>query len=111
MTQRAIGFWPALLTTLVATGNAWAQERPWEWGGGMHPMGWMWGAWGIGMMLMVLVFCARHPPPALRARGDQPGRVRGEEAGSELMSRKLDSPPSSCRCEPASTWIWTSGGG
>ena len=22
----------------------------------MHPMGWMWGAWGIGMMLMMLVF-------------------------------------------------------
>ena len=56
MTQRAIGFWPALLTTLVATGNAWAQERPWEWGGGMHPMGWMWGAWGIGMMLLMLAF-------------------------------------------------------
>ena len=22
----------------------------------MHPMGWMWGAWGVGMMLMMLVF-------------------------------------------------------
>lgn len=21
-----------------------------------HPMGWMWGAWGIGMMLMMVVF-------------------------------------------------------
>jgi putative membrane protein len=22
----------------------------------MHPMSWMWGAWGLGMMLMMLVF-------------------------------------------------------
>ena len=33
-----------------------AQERTWEWHGGMHPMWWMWSAWGIGMMLMMLVF-------------------------------------------------------
>ncbi len=56
MTQRWIGGWLALLTTWLAPGNTWAQERPWEWGWGMHPMGWMWGAWGIGMMLMMLVF-------------------------------------------------------
>ena len=24
--------------------------------GGMHPMWWMWHAWGLGMMLMMLVF-------------------------------------------------------
>ena len=30
-----------------------AQERIWEWWWGMHPM---WGAWGLGMMLMMLVF-------------------------------------------------------
>ena len=30
---------------------AWAQERPYDWG--MH---YMWGATGIGMMLMMLVF-------------------------------------------------------
>ncbi len=30
---------------------AWAQERPYDWG--MH---YMWGPWGIGMMLMMLVF-------------------------------------------------------
>jgi putative membrane protein len=35
---------------------AWAQERIPDWGWGMHPMPWMWGAWGIGMMLMMLVF-------------------------------------------------------
>jgi putative membrane protein len=36
--------WPALAA---------AQDRPYEWGSGMHPM---WGIWGIGMMLMMLVF-------------------------------------------------------
>ena len=29
------------------------QERAWEWGWGMHPM---WGVWGLGMTLMMLVF-------------------------------------------------------
>jgi putative membrane protein len=33
-----------------------AQERPWEWPGGGHPMMFMWGAWGIGMMVMMLLF-------------------------------------------------------
>ncbi len=32
--------------------TAWAQERPYEYWG-MH---YMWGPWGIGMMLMMLVF-------------------------------------------------------
>ncbi len=31
---------------------AWAQQRPYEYWG-MHPFG---GAWGIGMMLMMLIF-------------------------------------------------------
>ena len=35
---------------------AYAQERPYEWGWGMHPMWWMGGAWGIGMMFMMLLF-------------------------------------------------------
>ena len=33
-----------------------AQERPYDWGWGMHPMGWMGGMWGIGMMFMMLLF-------------------------------------------------------
>lgn len=33
---------------------AFAQERPYDWGWGMHPM--MWGAWGFGMMLMMILF-------------------------------------------------------
>ena len=36
--------------------TTWAQERPYYWGWGMHPMWWIGGAWGIGMMLMMLVF-------------------------------------------------------
>ena len=35
---------------------AWGQERSYEWRWGMHPM--MWGAWGIGMMFMMMLFCA-----------------------------------------------------
>ncbi len=31
------------------------QARPWE-GWGMHPMGWMGGMWGMGMMFMMLLF-------------------------------------------------------
>jgi putative membrane protein len=35
-------------------GEAWAQQPAYEWG--THPMWWMWGAWGIGMMLIMLLF-------------------------------------------------------
>lgn len=35
---------------------AWAQERPFERGWGMHPMWGVWGVWGIGMMLMMVIF-------------------------------------------------------
>lgn len=41
------------LVPLLGPAVAAAQERTYEWGGGMHPM---WGVWGIGMMLMMLVF-------------------------------------------------------
>jgi putative membrane protein len=51
MTQAARAFigittwlWPALAA---------AQDRPYGWGPGMHPM---WGVWGIGMMFVMLVF-------------------------------------------------------
>jgi len=47
--QRAlVGIMTWLWPSLAA-----AQDRPYEWGWGMHPM---WGVWGIGMMLMMLVF-------------------------------------------------------
>ncbi len=44
-----------LVAAVSAPGSAWAQERGSDWGWGMHPS-WMWGAWGLGMMLMMLVF-------------------------------------------------------
>jgi putative membrane protein len=35
--------------------SAWAQDRG-DWSSGMHPMSWMWGGWGLAMMIMMLVF-------------------------------------------------------
>jgi putative membrane protein len=32
----------------------WVQGQPSEWGWGMHPM--WWGAWGFGMMIMMILF-------------------------------------------------------
>lgn len=37
--------------------SAWAQDRG-DWSWGMHPMSWMWGGWGLAMMIMMLVFWA-----------------------------------------------------
>jgi hypothetical protein len=45
-----------LVAVAGAPGSAWAQERGADWGWGMHPMSWMWGAWRLGMILMMLVF-------------------------------------------------------
>jgi putative membrane protein len=44
--------WAAGLSPAAAL----AQERPYDWGWGMHPM--MWGAWGFGMMLTMVLFWA-----------------------------------------------------
>ena len=44
---------PALFAWTIP-GLIWAQDRPYEWGWGMHPM--MWGAWGFGMMFMMVLF-------------------------------------------------------
>ena len=46
----------AIMTTLVVPAPVFAQERPYDWGWGMHPMGWMGGMWGMGMMFMMLLF-------------------------------------------------------
>jgi putative membrane protein len=56
--SRRVVYWSlgALIAVSLANGAAWAQERTWEWSWGMHPMSWMWGVWGAGMMLMMLVF-------------------------------------------------------
>ena len=44
------------LAGAMTPASAWAQERGGDWSWGMHPMSWMWGAWGLGMMVMMLVF-------------------------------------------------------
>ena len=46
----------SIMTSWFAPAAAWAQERTYEWGWGMHPMWGLWGVWGIAMMLMMLVF-------------------------------------------------------
>jgi putative membrane protein len=46
----------ALMAGWFTPGTVMAQERVYEWGWGMHPTSWMWGAWGIGMGLLMLVF-------------------------------------------------------
>ena len=45
----------AVALTLLAPAPVLAQGRTWEWDG-MHPMLFMWGAGGLVMMLMMLVF-------------------------------------------------------
>ena len=35
-------------------GAPFAQGGPYDWGWGTHPM--MWGAWGFGMMIMMILF-------------------------------------------------------
>lgn len=43
----------ALIISWLLPGAAWAGERYYERGWGMHPM--WWGAWGFGMMLVMLL--------------------------------------------------------
>lgn len=45
-------FLMALITGWLTPSAVLAQEWAYEWGRGMHPM--WWGAWGIGMMIMLL---------------------------------------------------------
>src|SRR4029453_19548453 len=54
--RRRGGFVGALAGTLVAPSSVLAQGRAWEWDWNMHPMMFMWGAGGLVMMLMMLVF-------------------------------------------------------
>lgn len=44
------------LAPWVGATAAWAQDRTYEWQWRMHPMSWMWGAWGVFMMLGMLLF-------------------------------------------------------
>jgi len=45
-----------ILAVLVTPTIVLAQERMYEWGWGGHPMWWMWGAWGLGMLFVMVVF-------------------------------------------------------
>jgi putative membrane protein len=46
----------AVAVVTLAPISALAQERTWEWHSSTHPMMFMWGAGGVLMMLMMLVF-------------------------------------------------------
>ena len=45
-----------VMVAVLAPVYALAQDRSWDWQWGMHPMMFMWGAGGLVMMLMMLVF-------------------------------------------------------
>src|SRR5262249_36835507 len=49
-------FLGALAGTMAAPSSGLAPGRAWEWDWSMHPMMFMWGAGGLVMMLMMLVF-------------------------------------------------------
>ncbi len=51
---RIVRWLMAAITGWLIPGAVLAQERIYEWGWGMHPM--WWGTWGVGMMLMMLLF-------------------------------------------------------
>jgi putative membrane protein len=76
-------------TGVGAAVPAWAQERgDWTWG--MHPMSWMWGAWGLGMMVVMLVFWGLVIAGivlAIRWLAGQGERSRGDRALGILRER------------------------
>jgi hypothetical protein len=45
-----IMMWSLLAVALIPA-PVMAQERPWEWGWGMHPRWWRWGAGGGPLLL------------------------------------------------------------
>lgn len=96
--------WLASLAIPLAPGSALAQERAYEWHWGIRPM---WGAWGLGMMLMMLLFWAVLITGAvlgirwLVAQGRAPGKdtaleilreryARGEINRDEFEARRRD---------------------
>jgi putative membrane protein len=103
-------FWLRTIVPMVSIWAApvvlWAQERPYYDGGwGMHPM--MWGAWGYGMMFMMLIFWALVIAAVvlgirwISAQGKEPRSdsaieilkqryARGEIDKEEFDSRKKD---------------------
>jgi putative membrane protein len=52
---------PILALTVLSTlwpGVSAAEERVYEWSWSMHPMAWLWGVWGAGMLLVMVLFWA-----------------------------------------------------
>jgi len=56
--KRITGWITSVLTWAGVPGAALAQERPYDWGWGMHPMWGLWGIWGFGMMLFMFLWSA-----------------------------------------------------
>lgn len=54
--MRTKGILGAAAAAVLTSGTVMAQDRPWEWQWGTHPMMFMWGAGGLVMMLMMLAF-------------------------------------------------------
>lgn len=101
---RGAGFAAAM----IAPASALAQERTWEWHWSTHPMMFMWGAGGVLMMLMMLLFwgvviaglvlglrwlVTQGRPPGLRDEALEILRqryARGEIDKQEFETRKRD---------------------
>jgi putative membrane protein len=96
--------WPVLLAIALVPRSIEAQERVYQWHWGMHPM---WGVWGLGMMLMMLLFWGVLITGVvlgirwLMAQGREPRRdpaldalreryARGEINREEFEARKQD---------------------
>jgi putative membrane protein len=97
----------SVLSMALVPASAAAQERPWEWGWGMHPGWWMWGVGGAVMMLMMVVFWGLVIASLVLgirwlARPGQPGRpdraldilreryARGDLTREEFEARRRD---------------------
>lgn len=70
------------------------QERGWDWGPGMHPMWWIGGAWGLGMLLTMLLFWGLVITGIvllirwLVAGGSGPGVGRGSDRALEILRER-----------------------
>lgn len=77
------------ILALAASGApiaAWGQERPWDWG--WHPM---WGFWGLGMMVFMLLFWAVviiALVAAIRWLMRQGREPRREDAALEILRQR-----------------------
>ena len=79
-----------LALIILAPATALAQERSWEWHWSMHPMMFMWGAGGLVMMLMMLVFWGLVIAGlvlGLRWLASQ-GRGAGRDAALEILRQR-----------------------